>query len=164
MALRAIIAQGLAARIGYVSPTSQRNPYSGFDNAAAYTLPASMAVSGSQLVFTAAPTFATSVQAYGFRTPVTPSIPYTISISAVSITSGPKTLRIIAEYWKGQQFADGQSTITAQQAGTDQAVSTGGTISGTFTPPSDCTHIQLVFECRDASAVTGTFDNFTVTG
>jgi hypothetical protein len=148
--------------------TTQRNPYSGFDDAAAYVLTTGVTISASKLRYANPTQFDEIQQNYGFRTPVTPSIPYTIALTADDVTAGPKTFQIIAQFWQGQQFAGpppngGPSTILAETSSGDLSFITGETKSFVVTPPADCTHIQLVLSVRQAST-TAVFDNFTVTG
>ena len=147
---------------------TQRNPYSGFDDAAAYVLTTGVTISASKLRYANPTEFDEIQQNYGYRTPVTPSIPYTIALTADNVTAGPKMFRIIAQFWQGQQFDGpppngGPSTILAETSSGDLSFSTGETKSFVVTPPSDCTHIQLVISVRQAST-TAVFDSLTVTG
>jgi hypothetical protein len=110
----------------------QRNQYSDFADPAAYVLDTGMSVTGGKLVYASVAAFKQLFQNYGYRTPVTPSIPYTMAVLAESVTGGPINIRLYAEYWRGQQFSDGQSAIRIRDDSTDIAINNRATLSATF--------------------------------
>ena len=155
----------LSSGLAYSKPTPfQRNPYSGFTDPAHFFPGTGFIVSGGKMNATAVAQFELFEYAYGFRAPITPSIPYDVQILADSVTSGPKLCRFIIGYWRGQQSADGQSAIRADDTLASFSFNTG--LSPTFTviPPADCTHVNLVLQYMDTGGLTAVFDDFTFTG
>ena len=143
---------------------TQRNPYSGFTDPAHFFLGTGFTVSGSKMNATAVAQFELFEYAYGFRTPVTPSIPYDVRILVDSMTAAPKLVRFIVGYWKGQQLADGQSTIRASDASANFSLGVGLSAIYPVTPPADCIVVNLVLQYMDTGTLTAVFDDFTITG
>jgi len=162
---RALIRSDSVYAIAFPPPytPAQRNAQFDFNDPAAYFVSTGMTVSGSKMNLANVAQFTAFSHAYGFRVPIVPSIPYTVKIGIDSFVAGPKDLRFVVDYWRGQVFADGQSTIKATEQLPVFAGNVGVSPAYSFIPPADCTHLEVRLQTVGLDT-TATFDNFTVTG
>ncbi len=154
----------LRGQRAYVATPLQRNPYSDFTSGTPFFLNTGWSVSGGKIIATATPQFELFEHAFGYRFAISPSRPYDIKITCDSMTGGPKLVRFLVGYQKGQ---DNDPASSIRSGDTSDSFSLGAAADSpiyTVIPPADCTHITLVLQYMDTGTLTAQFDNFTMTG